>query len=107
MFGSKPKIINITSFDVNQRLKKGETLTIIDVRENDEVAAGKIPGAKHIRLSELPQRIHEIPKNAEAIMVCRSGGRSAKACEFLLSQGYRNVKNLMGGMLGWDGDIER
>jgi len=44
--------------------------------------------------------------NIETIMVCRSGTRSAKACEYLTSQGFRHVKNMMGGMNDWEGDVE-
>ncbi|MFC4767204.1 rhodanese-like domain-containing protein [Effusibacillus consociatus] len=98
--------MNILPLDVKERLEKGEKLNIIDVREDQEVATGKIPGSKHIRLSEIPDRLHEIDPNVETIMVCRSGNRSGKACEYLMSRGYRNVKNMMGGMMNWEGDIE-
>jgi rhodanese-related sulfurtransferase len=99
-------VVNILPIDVEQRLKNGENLNIVDVREDDEVARGKIPGAKHIRLSEIPERMHEIDPDVETILVCHSGGRSYLACEFLMSQGYRNVKNMMGGMKAWTGDVE-
>ncbi len=101
------KIVNILPLDVEQRLKRGEKLQIIDVREANEVNAGKIPSAKHIRLSELPARLSEIDRNREAIIVCRSGGRSANACAYLMSQGYTKIKNLLGGMMAWQGAIER
>lgn len=100
------KIINILPIDVEERLNRGEKLQIIDVREDAEVTQGKIPTAKHIRLSEIADRIKEIDPSREAIMVCRSGGRSTKACEYLMSQGYKNIKNLMGGMLAWTGETE-
>lgn len=100
-------VINILPFDVKQRLERGEKLNIIDVRENEEVAAGKIPGAKHIRLSEVPDRLDEIDPNLETIIVCRSGNRSGKACEYLMSQGYTKTKNMMGGMLNWEGHVEK
>ncbi len=101
------KIVNILPFDVEMRLKRGEKLQIIDVREPSEVAMGKIPSAKNIRLSEIPARVSEIDPNREAIIVCRSGGRSASACEYLMSRGYKKIKNLLGGMMAWDGNIER
>ncbi|MBL0385608.1 rhodanese-like domain-containing protein [Tumebacillus sp. ITR2] len=101
------KVINILSFDVQDRLKNGESVTIIDVREPEEVAQVRIPGVKHIRLSELQSRQNEIDPEKETIFVCRSGNRSAMACEYLMGQGYRNVKNLMGGMSGWNGHVEK
>ncbi|MFY0544704.1 rhodanese-like domain-containing protein [Brevibacillus sp. H7] len=100
-------IVNIHPVDVKERLKRGEKLTIIDVREDEEVATGKIPGAKHIRLNELSHRYKEINPDEETIMVCRSGNRSGIACDFLYAMGYRNVKNMMGGMIAWEGDVEK
>lgn len=98
---------NVLSYDVVDRIKKGEKLTIIDVREPYEFTRGHIPGAKLIPLNELPNRLHEVPKNEEVVLACASGGRSAAACEFLSRQGFSQVKNLMGGMSGWTGDVER
>lgn len=83
----------------------GEELNVIDVREVEEVAQGKIPGAVNIPLGLLEFRMHELDKSEEYIMVCRSGGRSAQASIFLESHGF-NVINMTGGMLAWEGQIE-
>ncbi|WP_175989411.1 rhodanese-like domain-containing protein [Bacillus sp. Marseille-Q1617] len=88
-----------------QELLKSEKPNIIDVREDDEVAAGKIPAAKHIPLGSIETRMNELDKSKEYIMVCRSGGRSGRAAQFLESQGF-NVINMAGGMLAWEGDVE-
>ncbi|AMX83343.1 rhodanese [Geobacillus subterraneus] len=95
----------ITTKEVEERLRAGEPLRIIDVREPDEVAAGKIPGAVNIPLGLIEFRMHELDKNEEYILVCRSGGRSGRAAEFLDSRGYR-VINMTGGMLAWEGPVE-
>ncbi|TCJ95986.1 UNVERIFIED_ORG: rhodanese-related sulfurtransferase [Anoxybacillus amylolyticus] len=95
----------ITPKEVEERLRAGEPLRIIDVREPDEVATGKIPGAVNIPLGLIEFRMHELDKNEEYILVCRSGGRSGRAAEFLDSRGYR-VVNMTGGMLAWKGPIE-
>ncbi|WAH36447.1 rhodanese-like domain-containing protein [Alicyclobacillus dauci] len=101
-------IINILPLDVKERLKRGESLVIVDVREVAEVVReGMIPRAKHVPLSNLADRYQEFDPRQETILVCRSGGRSHKACEFLVKMGYSNVKNMLGGMNAWDGDIER
>lgn len=99
------RVENVSPTDVKERLAQGKQLQVIDVREPNEVASGKIPSAKNIPLSQIPMRIHEIDPNAETIMVCHSGGRSARACEYLASQGHHNVKNMVGGMLSWNGDV--
>ncbi len=87
--------------DLHKEIEEGKKLSIIDVREDDEVAQGMIPGAKHIRLGELEARLNEIDPNEEHIMVCRSGGRSGRACEFLDQHGIA-VKNMVGGMIAWE-----
>lgn len=91
--------------EVETLLNKGGALHIIDVREVDEVAAGKIPGAINIPLGLLEFRIHELDKAKEYIVVCRSGRRSALASQYLDSQGF-NVINMKGGMLEWEGNVE-
>ncbi|WP_252393473.1 rhodanese-like domain-containing protein [Hydrogenibacillus sp. N12] len=107
MFSWQPAgIPEITPDELKARLKQGEDLLIIDVREPMEVAMGKIPGAINIPLSQLPSRLHEIDPEKEAILVCRSGSRSFYAAQFLQANGFSKVKNLAGGMISWDGEIE-
>lgn len=74
---------------------------LIDVREVDEYAAGHLPGAINVPLSDLQNRVDEIPKDTPVVLVCRSGGRSARAGEFLAAQGWDNLTNLLGGTVGW------
>ncbi|WP_041695498.1 rhodanese-like domain-containing protein [Alicyclobacillus acidocaldarius] len=100
------QVRGILAQDLEERLKRGEKLQIIDVREPAEVASGMIPGAKNIPLSQLQERFREIDPHRETVMVCRSGARSERACQFLMAQGYSNLWNLMGGMLGWRGPVE-
>ncbi|RKQ37291.1 rhodanese-like domain-containing protein [Oceanobacillus halophilus] len=95
----------ITAKELEQKLSNGEQLHIIDVREDIEVAAGKIPGVKHIPLGQIPERLDEIDKNKHYYMVCRSGARSSNACAFLSKEGY-NVSNVTGGMMNWNGEVE-
>lgn len=87
--------------ELHAEIQQGKTLSIIDVREDDEVAKGIIPGAKHIPLGQLEDRLNEINKDDVHIMVCRSGGRSGRACEFLDTHGMK-VKNMVGGMISWE-----
>ncbi|WP_010530263.1 rhodanese-like domain-containing protein [Lentibacillus jeotgali] len=96
----------ITTKQLAEKIKDNENVNVIDVREDEEVAQGKIPGAKHIPLGEVPERLDEIDKNKHYYMVCRSGGRSGRASEFLDAQGY-DITNVDGGMLQWDEDVEK
>lgn len=95
----------ITTTEVQEKLAAGEQLHLIDVREVEEVEAGKIPGITHISLGLLEFRMHELDKNTPYIMVCRSGGRSGQATQFLEQQGY-DVTNMNGGMMMWGGEVE-
>ncbi|PGC99995.1 rhodanese-like domain-containing protein [Bacillus toyonensis] len=94
----------ITAREVEERLLRNEEIHVIDVREVEEVREGKIPGVLHIRLGLLEFRMHELDKNNEYIVVCRSGGRSARAVQFLEGYGFQ-VINMVGGMLAWEGKV--
>jgi rhodanese-related sulfurtransferase len=91
--------------EVETLVNSEKELNIIDVREVNEVAAGKIPGAVNIPLGLIEFRMNELDKSKEYIMVCRSGGRSGQASQFLESYGF-NVINMTGGMLSWEGKTE-
>lgn len=93
----------LTANEVEKLLFQGEKLNIVDVRELEEVASGKIPGAINMPLGLLEFRMHELDKSKEYVLVCRSGGRSGRAYQFLESHGY-NVINMSGGMLEWEGE---
>lgn len=92
----------MTAKEVETLLNQGKKLAIIDVREAAEVLEGKIFGAINIPLSLIEFRIHELDKTREYIIVCRSGARSDRACQFLKSYGFK-VINMVGGMLAWEG----
>jgi adenylyltransferase/sulfurtransferase len=99
--------LDITAADLAQRLASSPAaVVVIDVREPQEWQGGHIHEAKHIPMQQIPSRMNEIPRDAEVVMVCRSGSRSARAQQFLMSQGYTRVKNLVGGMAAWKRDVD-
>lgn len=73
---------------------------LLDVREDDEWAAGYAPGARHIPLGELGARVAEIPQDETIYVICRSGGRSVRAARALAGAGFKTV-NVAGGMQDW------
>ena len=95
----------MTAKEAEILVNEGKPMDIIDVREVDEVVAGKIPGAMHIPLGLVEFRMHELDKSKEYLLVCRSGARSGRAAQFLQAQGYK-VINMTGGMLSWEGKVE-
>ena len=84
-------------------LNKDNTI-VLDVREDKEIQGGKIKGARHITLGQLPSRIGELgtDKQNPVLVYCRSGSRSAYACQTLTKAGYEDVANLAGGILAWE-----
>lgn len=74
---------------------------IVDVREDDEWAAGHAPDALHVPMNDIPARLDEIPTEGNVVVACRMGGRSARVTAYLVSQGWDNVVNLDGGMQAW------
>ncbi len=73
---------------------------LLDVREDDEWAAGHVPGATHIPLGQLGARTGELPQDDDIYVICRSGVRSARAAQALGGAGWRAV-NVAGGMQDW------
>jgi molybdopterin/thiamine biosynthesis adenylyltransferase/rhodanese-related sulfurtransferase/molybdopterin converting factor small subunit len=91
----------ISSVELKQRIDRGDTLKIVDVREPNEYQINRIEGSVLIPLGEVPQRYRELNPDEEIIVQCKMGGRSAKAADFLRSVGFKHVLNLKGGILDW------
>ncbi len=75
-------------------------VTVLDVREPVEWHHGRIDGALHVPLTEVPGRLDELPGDQQLLVVCKVGGRSAQATAYLRERGFEAV-NLAGGMLEW------
>jgi rhodanese-related sulfurtransferase len=73
---------------------------LLDVREDEEWTAGYAPGARHIPLGQLGARTAEIPQDQVVYVICRSGGRSARAAQALSAAGWDAI-NVAGGMQDW------
>lgn len=97
----------MTTAELEELLKRGEKLNLIDVREPDEWEEGHIKEARLIPLSEFQARANEVHDvEGDVVFICRSGGRSGRVCEFLGLQGF-DVTNVSGGMLAWTGEVVR
>ena len=102
-------MIIILPEEVKERLASNEKLNLIDVRQPDENAEFNIGGTLLPLGNILSMQIEEIEdlKNEEIICYCRSGQRSMQAAMMLETMGFTNVKNLAGGMLGWESKFGR
>ena len=92
----------ISAEEAKARLDSGDGVTVVDVRTEEEYRSGHIPGALCLPLDSIRAQAAQIlpDKEAEILVYCRSGGRSAQAARALVSLGYANVRNL-GGILSW------
>jgi rhodanese-related sulfurtransferase len=94
---------NISVSELQQRLRAGEKINLLDVREPDENAEFNIGGIL-LPLGKIQSmQFDEIEDlaNEEVVIYCRSGNRSLQACLFLEMTGFKNVKNLAGGLVEW------
>ena len=92
----------VTATELQSRLQNGDQLVVIDVREPDEFARGKIPGAYTIPRGVLEMQVDgRLPYETTVVLYCGVGARSALACKSLAEMGYGNVENLQGGWHAW------
>jgi len=95
-------VINeIDSADLQKRMAAGDDIVLLDIRTEAEVAQGILPGAEHLPMHLIPLRINDLPRDKEVVFYCRSGARSYHACSYMMQQGFTNVTNLRGGIIGW------
>ncbi|HHY92909.1 MAG TPA: FAD-dependent oxidoreductase [Firmicutes bacterium] len=94
--------VGIKAPELKARLDAGDPdLVVVDVRKDEEVFLGKIPGAKHIVLDELDERAGEIDRSKEVVLVCKVGLRGYLAALKLKAQGFERLTVLEGGMTAW------
>lgn len=103
-------MVDIPEIDVRQlheELERGSPVLLLDVREPSEWAICRIEGALHIPLSELGDRIEEIPKDRRVVAICHHGARSELLVHRLRALGYDRIANLRGGLDAWARRIDR
>jgi adenylyltransferase/sulfurtransferase len=98
---------NISALQLAERLKRGDKIHLIDVREPHELAISHIDGAQNMPLGMLAAHLGELDSAQETVLFCKSGTRSARALELLLSAGFRKVKNLKGGINSWALEVDQ
>jgi adenylyltransferase/sulfurtransferase len=96
----------IDVIELKEKIDRGDNFVLIDVREPHEYKICSIPGAKLIPLGEFPKHVGEFDKDADIVIHCRSGMRSAKACGVLRQAGFQHVRNVVGGILAWSDKVD-
>jgi adenylyltransferase/sulfurtransferase len=93
--------------EVKEKLDRGDKFVLIDVREPHEHQICNIPAAKLIPLGEVGKRLGELDPEADIVIHCKSGMRSARACGILKAAGFKHVRNMKGGILAWSDQVDR
>ena len=103
---SETKIAGLSPIELHDRLKKNENIALIDVREPFEFEITRLPNARLLPLGKITTYFNEIPREGTAVVICKSGVRSARAIEFLRGHGFDNLLNLEGGMDAWREQVD-
>ena len=102
-------VVDLSEVDpvtVKAKFDAGDKFTLIDVRETHEYQICHIPGSRLIPLGDLPNQLATLDPGAEYIMQCKSGMRSGKATDLLRQAGFKNVRNMKGGILAWSDTVD-
>ena len=96
---------DVTPEEALERHEKGEAV-LLDVRTLPEWVGGHVPSAIHIPMDELPSRYQELDPEAETLVICQHGIRSAAVSQWLAQMGFDLVSNVRHGMSRWTGPVE-
>ena len=100
------EIPSVTPAELAERLARGEDVDLLDVREPQEWAIGRLPNARLVPLATLPGALATLDCSRDVVVYCKGGTRSAKAAATLRAAGFRRVWNLTGGILRWSSDVD-
>ena len=101
--------MNLSQEEWAEQLQQDDNAFILDVRTEEEVEEGYIPGATVIDFylgAEFVEELEKLDKSKNYYVYCRSGKRSGQACAIMNSMGFKNTYNLEGGFMNWDGEVE-
>lgn len=104
MSGAVPLEIDVADLDAWR--KAGRDVAILDVREDWEVATVALPGAQHVPMRQVPNRVAELPRDKPLVVMCHHGGRSRQVTAWLRQNGFEQAINLAGGIHAWAEQID-
>ena len=97
----------ISPEELKERLRRGDRLEVIDVREQEEYEIARIDGARLLPLSRFPEWAGTLDTEAEIVFMCHHGIRSAQVCSYLAREGFTKLHNLSGGIDAWSVEVDR
>ena len=96
----------LSASDVSARLKQGEDLLVLDVREPGEISIAALAGTTHIPMNAIPMRAEELPKDKDIVVMCHHGMRSMQVALYLERLGFDKLYNLRGGIDAWSREVD-
>ena len=100
--------VDLSQNDWTKQLEQDNNSVVLDVRTQDEIDLGVIPGSIHIDIYKgqgFIDEVNELDKAKNYYVYCKAGGRSAQACEVMNQLGFQNTYNLLGGFSEWQGEV--
>ena len=101
---AEPK--SLSPQEVHRRLEAEDDFVLLDVRQPSEVDIARLDEAICIPMGEIPDKVDQLSKEKDIVVVCHHGIRSARVCDFLRSQGFERAYNLTGGIDAWSIDVD-
>ncbi len=101
-----PSLPEISTHELKQKLDENESVFLLDVREPSEYDIVHLEGAQLIPLNTLPHHVESLPSDREIVVYCHHGTRSLYAVAYLHQNGFRDAKNLVGGIDQWAAEID-
>jgi rhodanese-related sulfurtransferase len=92
--------------ELKRRLDRGDNIVVLDVREPAEVEIAPFPRAMHLPMGDIPSRVAELDPDAEWVVICHHGIRSAQVAMYLARGGFGRVSNLSGGIEAWSLEVD-
>jgi rhodanese-related sulfurtransferase len=102
----KVMVQEISIYQLKELLEEDNNIVLVDVRESEELENGVVAGAIHIPMGQIPERMDELDPDLKTVVLCRTGNRSRKVTQYLMSHGFMDVSNMTEGMNGWARDID-
>ena len=91
----------LSATELKNKIQQNEKLFLLDVREPHEYQYARIAGSVLIPLNQIPQRLNELNRDQEIVVICHHGMRSQQAAGYLVQSGFKNIANLSGGIDAW------
>ena len=97
---------SLTPKEFGERVRGGEDLLLVDVREPEEYELARVEGARLLPLSLFNEWAPSLDRERETVFICHHGVRSAQVCAFLSRQGFEKIYNLAGGIDRWSAEVD-